>query len=263
MGTLIIKKLSFSYKDKSLFHTVNLHVAPGEAVGILGSNGAGKTTLFDLICKLRKPDHGEIISRAKHPAYLTQILTPPPQLRMSEVYELITHLNAPSKLCLSEALSRLNAWSPALSKRYSDISRKKASTCSYGEIRSFFTLTLLLMGSDLVILDEPTAGVDPEFRHFIWLGIKHACNEGASVLVSSHYTQEIAANCSRFYMLAHHQLEAFHSANQFLARYQAASLDEAFINASMSQDNVVLQSDGQGNLQSQQGAPRPELLDKR
>ncbi|MNH04179.1 Lipopolysaccharide export system ATP-binding protein LptB [compost metagenome] len=238
MSTLIINELSFSYKDKPLFHNLNLHLSPGDAVGILGSNGAGKTTLFDLICKLRKPDHGEIINHAQHPAYLTQILTPPPQLRMIEVYELITHLNAPSKLCLSEALSRLNTWSPALSKRYSDISKKKASTCSYGEIRSFFTLTLLLMDSDLIILDEPTAGVDPEFRHFIWLGIKHACNEGTSVLVSSHYTQEIAANCGRFYMLAHHQLKAFQSADQFLACYRAASLDEAFINASMSQDKV-------------------------
>lgn len=233
MSILTIKELTFSYKDKSLLHNLNLHISPGEVVGILGSNGAGKTTLFDLICKLRKPGRGEIINRAQHLAYLTQILTPPPQLRMIEVYELITHLNAPSKPCLSEALSRLGAWSPALSKRYSDISKKKSSTCSYGEIRSFFTLTLLLMGSDLIILDEPTAGVDPEFRHFIWLGIKHACNEGASVLVSSHYTQEIAAHCDRFYMLAHRQLEAFHSSDQFLTRYRAGSLDEAFINASM------------------------------
>lgn len=248
MRTLIINELSFSYKDKPLLHSLNLHLSSGEAVGILGCNGAGKTTLFDLICKLRKPDHGEIHNYAKHPAYLTQVLTPPPQLRMLEVYDLIIHLNAPSNLCLSEALPRLKAWSPELCKRYSDISRKKASTCSYGEIRSFFTLTLLLMGSDLIILDEPTAGVDPEFRHFIWLGIKHACSEGASVLVSSHYTQEIAANCSRFYMLAHHQLEAFHSGSQFLARYQAASWDEAFINATMSRDNLMLQSDKQGNL---------------
>jgi len=98
------------------------------------------------------------------------------------------------------------------------------------------------MCSDLIILDEPTAGVDPEFRHFIWLGIKHACSEGASVLVSSHYTQEITASCDRFYMLAHHQLEAFHSADQFLARYQATSLDEAFISASTSLEKVDVAS---------------------
>lgn len=233
MNLLIINEMTFSYKGKAFLHRLNLHLSPGEAVGILGCNGAGKTTLFDLICKLRQPDHGEVTNRAQHLAYLTQVLTPPPQLRMTEVYEFITHLNAPSTPCLSEALSRLRAWSPALSKRYSDISKKKASTCSYGEVRSFFTLTLLLMGSDLIILDEPTAGVDPEFRHFIWLGIKHACNEGAGVLVSSHYTQEIAANCDRFYMLAHRQLEAFHNSDQFLTHYRATSLDEAFINASM------------------------------
>jgi len=233
MSILTLNELTFSYTDKGLLHNLNLHLSPGEAVGILGSNGAGKTTLFDIICKLRQPGRGEIINHAQHPVYLTQILTPPPQLRMIEVYELITHLNAPSKLSPSEALSRLDVWSPALSQRYSDISKKKASTCSYGEIRSFFTLTLLLMGSDLILLDEPTAGVDPEFRHFIWLGIKSACTEGACVLVSSHYTQEIVANCDRFYMLAHQQLKEFDSGDQFLARYHAGSLDEAFINASM------------------------------
>lgn len=232
MSILTLDNLTFSYEGNPLLHNLNLHLSPGEVAGILGSNGAGKTTLFDLICKLRQPDRGNIINRAKNLAYLTQILTPPPQLRMIEIYQLINNLNASPKPCLSEALGRLDAWSPALCKRYADISKKKASTCSYGEIRSFFTLTLLLMGSDLIILDKPTAGVDPEFRHFIWLGIKHACNEGASVLVSSHYTPEIATHCDRFYMLAHRQLEAFNSSDQFLTRYHATSFDEAFINAS-------------------------------
>ncbi|WP_367597823.1 ATP-binding cassette domain-containing protein [Pseudomonas fulva] len=231
MCLLTLTELSFSYKKSLLFHKINIHLASGEAVGILGCNGAGKTTLFDIISGLRRPTGGVICNHAYHPAYLTQVLTPPPQLRMGEVYELITLLNMPALLSIDQAIVRLDGWSPVLGRRFSEIAQKKASKCSYGEVRSFISLTLLLTGSDLIMLDEPTAGVDPEFRHYIWLGIKSACREGASVMVSSHYTQEIVDNCTRFYLLAHQQLQAFDNADQLLARYQATSLDEAFMKA--------------------------------
>nr|WP_314483026.1 ATP-binding cassette domain-containing protein [uncultured Pseudomonas sp.] len=231
MQLLTLCDVAFAFKERLLFDQVNLHLKPGEVVGILGCNGAGKTTLFDLINGLRRPTGGVIRNHARQPAYLTQILTPPPQLRMGEIYELITLLNMPSFCSIDQALLRMGQRSTALGKRFSTIAQKKASKCSYGEVRSFITLTLLLTGSEVIMLDEPTAGVDPEFRHYIWLGIKSACHEGASVLVSSHYTQEIVDNCTRFYMLAHQRLEAFDRADQLLTRYNANSLDEAFIKA--------------------------------
>jgi ABC-2 type transport system ATP-binding protein len=233
MTVLSVRNLGLRYKNKVLMKDLSLDLFNGEAVGVLGCNGAGKTTLFDLITGVKQPTEGEITNSSVHQAYLTQVLTPPPLLRMSEACQLVTHLNASDPPDQEEMFSRITKWSPSLFKRYSEIWQKKAATCSYGEIRSFFTLTLLLMKSDLIILDEPTAGVDPEFRHYIWLGIRSACEEGASVLVSSHYTEEIVANCKRFYMLANQQLEAFDSGAQFMARHGAMSLDEAFINASL------------------------------
>ncbi|MFJ4445658.1 ATP-binding cassette domain-containing protein [Pseudomonas sp. NPDC089422] len=231
MKILTLTDLTFSYPARPLFESINLHVARGEAVGLLGMNGAGKTTLFDLICKLKAPQEGGIVNQAQQQAYLTQVLTPPPLLRMHEVGKLIRLFNARAFTRADEALTRLARWSAPLAKRYADIGQKRAATCSYGEVRSYFTLTLLLMECDLIILDEPTAGVDPEFRHFIWLGIQHACREGAAVLVSSHYTEEIAQHCHRFYMLANRRVTAFESAQQFLSHYDAHSLDDAFIKA--------------------------------
>ncbi|AYG45537.1 ATP-binding cassette domain-containing protein [Pseudomonas sp. Leaf58] len=233
MSILTLTNIGFSYNKEPFLDNVSFHLARGEVLGILGRNGAGKTTLFDLICALRKPCRGEINNASHRQVYLTQVLTPPPSLRMSEAAGLVAQLNAPRVPGHAELVSRLSGWSLSLGRRYAEISQKKVSTCSYGEIRSYFTLTLLLLDSDLIILDEPTAGVDPEFRHYIWLGISSACKEGASVLVSSHYTQEIVAHCNRFYMLAQGQLEAFESGNQFLTRYQATSLDDAFINAAL------------------------------
>ncbi|MFJ4050687.1 ATP-binding cassette domain-containing protein [Pseudomonas hunanensis] len=233
MDILTINNLHFGYSGNPLLNDIELTIKAGELVGILGNNGAGKTTLFDLICKIKKPTKGAISNLSRRQAYLTQILTPPPLLRMNEAGKLITSLTPNVSPDHTEILSKLAKWSPPLSRRYADIAKKKAANCSYGEIRSYFTLTLLLLNSDLIILDEPTAGVDPEFRHYIWLGIKSACAEGASVLISSHYTEEITKNCQRFYMLANKRLEAFDSGGQFMERHHAKSLDEAFINASV------------------------------
>lgn len=235
MNILNLVDLCFSYDNTPIMKNISLTLKAGELVGILGSNGAGKTTLFDLICKLKKPSSGTILNSTNRQIYLTQILTPPPLLRMSETGELIRLLSSTSP-SQSELISRLSKWPSSLGKRYNSISKKKAAHCSYGEIRSYFTLTLLLLRSELIILDEPTAGVDAEFRHFKWLAIKAARKEGASVLVSSHYTEEIAANCDRFYMLANQQLKGFRSGEEFMSVYHAASLDEAFIKASTNQD---------------------------
>ncbi|MDZ3993789.1 ATP-binding cassette domain-containing protein [Pseudomonas sp. Teo4] len=232
MNLLRISDVSFEANNKTLFKHVNFNAKKGETIGLLGPNGAGKTTLMDLICNIKQPHMGVISNAALRPIYLSQTLSAPPSLRMGDIHTLITNLSSSTPPSKTETLNKLKHWSPTLHERYSTIWMKKPSICSYGEIRSFFTLSLLSMDSDLLILDEPTAGVDPEFRHYIWLGIQNACKEGATVIVSSHYIQEIINHCHRFYMLARQQLEPFANADDFLNRHHASTLDEAFIKAS-------------------------------
>ncbi len=232
MTKITIRDLGYSYARTPLFHKLNFSACRGEAIGILGSNGAGKTTLFDLICNLRKPDAGTLTNNACRQLYLSQTLSPPPGLRMQEIHALITHLDGDKPRSAGETFKCMERWSVPLYKRYAALWNKKPANCSYGEIRSFFTLTLLVMQGDLLILDEPTAGVDPDFRHYIWLAIRKACAEGATVLVSSHHIQEITANCDRFYMLAQRTLQEFSSAEHFMTHHDTECLDEAFILAS-------------------------------
>lgn len=128
MNLLNLTDLSFSYENLPLMRNVVLNLEAGELIGILGSNGAGKTTLFDLICKIKKPSSGQVANSARTQAYLTQILTPPPLLRMSETGELIRHLSSAAQLSEKEIMARLAKWSPSLYKRYASIIQKKGRT---------------------------------------------------------------------------------------------------------------------------------------
>lgn len=81
------------------------------------------------------------------------------------------------------------------------------------------------------MLDEPTAGVDPEFRFYIWQCLRSAAKEGAAILVSSHHVDEISENCQGFYMISQHTFIHVEHGEAFKHHFQATTLDQAFINA--------------------------------
>ncbi|MDZ5601983.1 AAA family ATPase [Pseudomonas sp. RP23018S] len=150
---------------------------------------------------------------------------------MHEAYRFVACLNADRVRSRDEISAMLEQISPRLAIRYMDIWAKPAGVCSYGEIRSFLALSLLTSGSDLFILDEPTAGVDPEFQYYLWQAVRHACALGATVVFSSHQITEVAEHCDGFYLLHNRTFQRFEQANDFMAVHQANSLSEAFMNA--------------------------------
>lgn len=233
MNLISVAGLNLNFGDKVVFANADFEVLKGGVVGVLGSNGSGKTTFFDLLCALKQPDSARIINRSNNHLYLSQTLSAPPALRMSDLHTLIVNLNSVRTPTESETVDKLTTWSTTLGARYSEILKKKPAICSYGEIRSFFTLTLLTLKADLFLLDEPTAGVDPEFRYYIWSGIKAAQKSGATFIVSSHHINEIVNNCDKFYMLAKNKFVQFSGEREYLEHYGASTLDEAFINASI------------------------------
>ncbi|KPA95208.1 ATP-binding cassette domain-containing protein [Pseudomonas asplenii] len=231
MTSLQANLLSFNYENKVIFKEASLTAEAGAITGLLGSNGSGKTTFFDIICKLRKPARGKVINTFAKQLYLSQILTTPPALRMFDIFRMTNLLCSSKQISQAQVLSRLSSWSPSITERYQEIWKKKSSLCSYGEKRWFFTLSLLSIEADLIILDEPTAGVDPEFRHYIWQCLHGAAQNGKAILVSSHNVNEIAEHCDCFYMISHKQFRRFADGQSFRDSYSARTLDEAFINA--------------------------------
>jgi len=232
MHSLNVNNLTFSHSKDPLFINASMNINPGNIVGLLGPNGSGKTTFFDIICGIQDRKNAEIINTFKNQVYLSQTITTPHTLRMFDIFNITTLLCSPEKNLQRQSLAKLYAWSPEIVDRYKRIWNKRSSTCSYGEKRWFFTLALLTLSSDFIILDEPTAGVDPEFRHYIWKCLHGAAKEGVAVLVSSHNTEEIVYNCDRFYMISNHSFKQFIHSEEFIEHYGAKNLDDAFIRAS-------------------------------
>lgn len=231
MRSLIVDQLNVSFPEKVLFREASLSIEPGSITGILGPNGSGKTTLFDILCKVKKIKEGKIHSSFRTQLYLSQIITIPPVLRMHEIFKMTIVLSSNRESTQQCALRKIAKWCPELTERYKEIWAKKSAVCSYGEKRWFFTLSLLALEPELLILDEPTAGIDPEFRHYTWQCLKQAANEGTAIIVSSHNIEEVAAHCDSFYMISECQFTKFHSGEAFTSAFSANTLDEAFIRA--------------------------------
>jgi ABC-2 type transport system ATP-binding protein len=231
MRSLSIANLNIEFPGKILFHEASFTIQPGSITGILGPNGSGKTTLFDVLCEVSFTKNKKTHNTFQSQLYLSQIITTPPVLRMHEIFKMTTILSSDKNLTQHSALTKISKWCPELTDRYKEIWKKKSAVCSYGEKRWFFTLSLLAMEPELLILDEPTAGIDPEFRHYTWQCLTRAAREGTAIVVSSHSIEEVTAHCDFFYMISQYKLKKFHSGEEFTSAYSANTLDEAFIKA--------------------------------
>lgn len=237
MKALIVNAIDVSVAQRVLLNQASIKVEAGSISGLLGPNGSGKTTFFDVVCGLKKMNAGQIHNAFSKLLYLSQVITAPPVLRMFDVFNMMMLFCSDTKLTQWHALQKIQQWSPEIAERYCQLWTKKSSLCSYGEKRWFFTLSLLCAQADLVILDEPTAGVDPEFRYHIWRCLEGAAAEGVAVLVSSHNVDEIINHCDDFYMLSQQRFNRFTDAQGFMRAYDATGLDEPFIQAASSPKN--------------------------
>jgi len=229
MVAIKAESISLDIAGKTIFKDANIVIRKNEITGIIGKNGAGKTTFFDLLCAVRVPDQGKLHNFTQQHSYLSQILGMPAGLSMKEIYEMTAALLCDQPLKLSDTLKMFEEWDVRLAETFKGMLKKRPSHCSYGEIRFFFTLALISFSKDLLILDEPTAGVDPEYRHYIWAFLKKARDNGTTIIVSSHNIQEICDHCDSFHLIHKHQFSRFNNAQEFLATFGGATLDDAFI----------------------------------
>lgn len=175
---------------------VSLDVHPGELVGLLGPNGAGKSTLLSLVSGLRRPDAGTVRLFGGDPRDARSRIglgtTPqetglPPTLRVGEVVDLVAG-HYPDPMTRSEALARFGL---------EDLARRQTGGLSGGQKRRLAVALALVGRPRLVLLDEPTTGLDVEARHVLWQALRDYHADGATVLLTSHYLEEVEALAQR------------------------------------------------------------------
>ena len=196
-----VSKKFFSFKA---LDNVSFHVGRGEVVGLLGPNGAGKTTLFKLVAGLLHPDSGQIRpENGRWPTigYKPDRLLFPNRLRVSSYLELVANLCgiAPQdvKDAVFNALVQVNLVSQA---------DKRIGDCSKG-MRQRLGLAQVMMGNPpLLLLDEPSNGLDPNGQAEMQALIKKLHAAGKTILISSHQLEEITAVCTQLIILNNGQV---------------------------------------------------------
>ncbi len=208
MSAIKISNLKKRYKEgKEILHNLNFEIQKGEFVGMLGSNGAGKTTTINCICGITKPSEGIItvyghdVVKDYKKARASIGLSPQEwTIEIFQTIEEMLHYQAGFFGILGqERKNRIEEMLDIFDLQ--EHRKKKFMTLSGGLKRRAVVAKALVHDPKVLILDEPTAGVDVETRRAIWEYIKKIHKEGKTILLTSHYLEEIEELCDRVIMI--------------------------------------------------------------
>src|SRR5574340_287973 len=186
---------------------LDLEVGPGEVFGFIGPNGAGKTTTIRLLMDLIRPDRGtatllgldarrDSVAIKRRVGYLPGELPQFPRVRAAHVIALMAGLRGGIDPDVIAGLAkRLDI---DLSQKYEDL--------SHGNKQKVGLIQAFMHQPDLIILDEPTLGLDPLMQREFWRLVKDASAAGATVLLSSHVLAEMELSCDRMALIRNGRL---------------------------------------------------------
>lgn len=186
---------------------LSLTIEAGEIVALLGENGAGKTTLIDMVLGLSTPTSGSVELLGTSPAqavrnsWVNAVLQTGGLLKDLTVHDQVamvaaTYRQAPS---VTGALRAAGI---------EDIARRKIGKCSGGQQQKVKFALALLGDPSILILDEPTAGMDSNARRAFWASMQALADQGKTIIFATHYLEEAQNFAQRIVMMAHGRLIA-------------------------------------------------------
>ena len=243
---LVVRGLGKDYGERTAVHAIDLDIARGECVGLLGPNGAGKTTTISMISGVVTRTRGTI-SIAGHDlatapfAAKARLGLVPQDLAIYEDLTAIQNLRYFGSL-YGLAGARLHeriAWALDV-VGLSDRAREPAKRFSGGMKRRLNLAAGLLHEPELLVLDEPTVGVDPQSRNHIFETVKRLHAAGTAIIYTSHYMEEVEALCDRVAIIDHGAIVADGTIAELVARHagkgiriELAGSDDARIEAAV------------------------------
>ena len=212
---ITLQGISKNYGQVTALDDLSFKVKKGEVFGLLGPNGAGKTTTLNIITQLTKPDAGTVfindLDIKKFPLAAKQLMGVVPQDINVDM-----DLTIAENLMLYAMLHLVPTWREAVQKtvHHLGIAEKMnapAQTLSGGMKRRLLIARALITSPAVLLMDEPTVGLDPQIRRHIWDEIRKLKLAGRTVLLTTHYIEEADMLCDRVGILARGRLVAIDS----------------------------------------------------
>lgn len=229
-----LQNVSKSFQKTKIIHQLNLDVKDGSIFGLIGPSGGGKTTIIKMMLGMLPADEGTITvleHEVPHEPLLYQIGY------MAQADALYTDLTGHENLAFFGRMFHLNK--KKLQERIEYVADlvdltpfliRKVGLYSGGMRRRLSLAIALIQDPPLLILDEPTVGIDPALKKKIWHELIHLKNNGKTILVTTHAMDE-AAQCDELAMLREGSIIANGSPSELLEQFGVVSLDDVFLHA--------------------------------
>jgi ABC-2 type transport system ATP-binding protein len=244
-----VQNLEKEYPSVRAVNNLSFDVYQGEIFGLLGPNGAGKTTTLGCIEGLIKPDGGQVQVKGHSPATHPQITKRTIGVQLQHT-SLLPEMNASEQIQLFAALygkrfTHADTMQLLDAVALTDKAKALPAAMSGGQ-QQRLALALALVGDPaVVILDEPTAGLDPQARHKTWELIHDLNREGRTIVLTTHYLEEAETLCGRVGIIDHGSMLALDTPKALVARLNGlaristiTTLDEELVAALPGVDHV-------------------------
>ena len=228
---------------------IDFHVVTGECYGLLGPNGAGKSSTFRMLCCVspvtagRLTIDGKDVNQAQRPIKELLGVVPQEQNLDPDLSVLQNLLVYARYFDLPSALARQRAEEALELLQLNDRRNDRVDTLSGGMKRRLLIARALLNAPKILVLDEPTTGLDPQARHLIWQKLRMLQSGGVTILLSTHYMEEASRLCDRLAILHLGRILAEGQPEELVRQYAGQEVVEVTL-GEISKEQVLAGTDG-------------------
>jgi ABC-2 type transport system ATP-binding protein len=259
---LVIHQLRKSYGDVVAVDGLDLEVRPGECFGLLGPNGAGKTTTIEICEGLTQPDSGDVVVLGRRWGHDDRSLRELLGISLQET-------QFSEKLTVAETLRLFRSFYPRgpTAREVIDLVQlgekadARVGQLSGGQ-RQRLALACALVGEpELLFLDEPTTGLDPQSRRQLWVLIERFRADGRSILLTTHYMEEAERLCDRVAIMDHGRVIAEGTPRELIASLGAEHVVEFALADGAELDAAAMAAAGVGPAGRRDGTWRLQVTE--
>ncbi|MFP5468039.1 MAG: ATP-binding cassette domain-containing protein [Gammaproteobacteria bacterium] len=234
-----VRHLVKRYGDQTVVRDMSFDIAPGECLGVIGPNGAGKTTTIRMCLGLTVPDDGKVLAFGHEMprdalaikarlGVVSQMDTLDPDFDCAENLLVYGRYFGLKGQVIRERIPRLLEFA-ALSHK----ARARPGELSGGMKRRLSLARALVNDPDLLLLDEPTTGLDPQARHLMWERLQMLLQQGKSILLTTHFMDEAERLCSRLLVIDQGRKIAEGRPRELIAQHLEADVVEVYGNGAL------------------------------